>query len=132
MNHDIPAEIAMFLWILLVTFSWGACNILLRSVFLATGRIGSGSYNKNKKRYIKKWTRLQRLLLIPILHESRFRIYKFLFALDYVNLLLSLLSITIVITFFLFNITIPYYWIIVWGGTIILELGITLTVAKWR
>lgn len=112
--------------------SWLFCNWHIRATFVAVGMNSKGSYNRQLKRYKSRWSFIQRVCLIPLLQASKFRIYIFLFILNWLHFFLSVLTIVVVL-FEWRNISIllpGVYWFCIYGFVVLLEIGITLETGR--
>ena len=115
-------------------FSWLFCNWHIRITFVMTGTKWKGTGNKREKRYKRKWKFWQRMLLFPLYSESKFRIYMFLFILNWIHFFLAAL-VVIVLSFELYGIISFIHWkyyFCTMGVVLLFEIGTTLTVARRR
>ena len=104
MSTQLPNGLVIFFLSLLCLLPWLFSNWHIRLVFVVTGMNLKGSYKRNLKRYRKRWTILQRWLLLPIIKESKFpKTYKFLFIMNWLQLVLAILIIIGAIFFFCFQ-----------------------------
>ena len=113
--------------------TWLFCNWHIRFTFVAVGLNLKGSWKRKNRRYKEKWTFIQRIALLPLLQCSKSRVYTGLFFLNLSHFIVSVLTMIWLILNECVGVEIflPWhYFYYAMGGLTVLEIVITLSVAR--